>query len=322
MIARPGDLSAGSHPEGSKSKRYWTVADLLVWTESHFKKLGIATPRLDAELLLANAMGITRMELYTGYRKVVEGEERSRFRALVERRGRYEPVAYILGVREFYSLSLEVNPSVLIPRPETEHLIDRVLEEMKDTGTDKSPRILDLGTGSGNIVIALLVNLKQAHAVAVDVSTQALDVAMLNAKRYNVADRIEFLSGDLFEPLSPCEGEDQAGPSHYSHKFDVIVSNPPYVSPEEYPDLMPDVRDYEPSLALMDKIHNNGLGYYWTIGKRAREFLAPGGLLGFEIGGNHAKKVENFLLEEGWGNIQTFPDYAGIPRVITARLLS
>ena len=203
MISRSTDLPSGQ-PTDSEEPRYWTVSDLLTWTESFFKRLGIANSRLDAELLLADAMGVSRVELYTGYGKIVEGKERDRFRAAVERRRNMEPVAYILGVREFYSLSFSVNRSVLIPRPETEHLVDLLLDEVGKQAVENRPvRILDLGTGSGNIVVSLLTHLQNATAVAVDASDKALDVARKNASRHSVDDRIEFVHGDLFAPLTP-----------------------------------------------------------------------------------------------------------------------
>ncbi|MBI4583100.1 MAG: peptide chain release factor N(5)-glutamine methyltransferase [Planctomycetes bacterium] len=310
MIARPGDLQPGVSPQRSKAKRFWTVGDLLAWTEEHFKKLGFATPRLDAELLLAHAMETTRLELYTGFRKVVEAAERARFRSLVARRSRCEPVAYILGTKEFYSLPLEVNPAVLIPRPETELLVDRVLAEAKKwppAPSGQAPlRILDIGTGSGNIAIALAVQLKEAQITAVDLSPAALEVARRNARRHGVEERIEFVQGDLFpEPAAP-------------ELFRAVVSNPPYVAASEFPRLMRDVRDYEPELALVDKKSGSGLGFYHAIASRARQRLASQGFLALEIGDTQAKAVEKLLREAAWLRLQITSDYAGIPRVITA----
>ncbi len=310
MIVRPGDLQPGVSPQRSRAKRFWTVGDLLAWTEEHFKKLGFATPRLDAELLLACAMGTSRLELYTGYRKVVEASERARFRSLVARRSRREPVAYILGTKEFYSLALEVSPAVLIPRPETELLVDRILAEAKkwplEPGSRAPPRILDIGTGSGNIAIALAVQLKEARITAVDLSPEALEVARRNARRHGVEERIEFVQGDLFpEPAAP-------------EPFRAVVSNPPYVAASEFPRLMRDVRDFEPELALVDRKSGSGLGFYHAIAPGVRKRLAPHGLLALEIGDSQAKAVERLLRESGWLRLQVTSDYAGIPRVITA----
>lgn len=312
MISRPADSSEGQHPGTSPARCQWTVADLLTWTESHFTKLGLATPRLDAELLLAHAMETSRLELYTGYRKIVEVGERAVFRGLVTRRGQFEPVAYILGVREFYSLAFEVGPAVLIPRPETEHVVDRVLQEVRATGTgEQALAMLDLGTGSGNIIIALLVNLPAARAVAVDVSPEALAVARRNARHHGVADRIEFLEGDLFEPVAASGGDPPV--------FDVVVSNPPYVSRADFAGLMPDVRNHEPAIALRDGKAGNGLGFYRAIVEAATRFTRPGSLLALEVGAGQAASVEKLLAAKSWSGISAMADYAGIPRVVTAR---
>ncbi len=298
-----------NRPASSTAPRHWTVADLLDWTETRFRELDLPTPRLDAELLLAHAMSCTRLELYTGYRRIVETRERSAFRTLVERRSGFEPVAYILGAREFYSLRLEVTPAVLVPRPETEHLVDRVIEELAETA---EPRLLDIGTGSGNIAIALLANLPSSRAVATDISAEALDVARRNAMTHGVADRIELLEGDLLEPLEQRD----------AIVFDAIISNPPYVSLSEYPGLMRDVREHEPELALVDRRAGSGLGFYRDIIRGAPPLLAPGGLIAFEVGATQAPAVERMLREGGWQATRTVADYAGIPRVVTARRAS
>jgi release factor glutamine methyltransferase len=311
VISRPDDIAGGQHAEDSDARRFWTVADLLAWTEGYFQRLGMATPRLDAELLLAHAMGSSRLELYTGYRKVVEPAERARFRALVERRARYEPVAYILGEREFYSLSFEVTPAVLVPRPETEMLVDRLLEELPGGASPPAPRVLDLGIGSGNIAIAFLVNRPEARAVGVDVSAAALEVARRNAVRHGVAERLELLEGDLWAPLGP--------PPSCWGPFDAVVSNPPYIAPREHAGLMRDVRDHEPQPALLDHKGEDGLGYYRAIARAAGSYLAPGGLLALELGAGQARQVQEILAGCGWHDLRLHSDYAGIPRVLAAR---
>ena len=182
---------------------YRKVAEILAWTRGYFEKLGLSTPRLDAELLLAAAMGLKRIDLYTGYERWVEAEERARFRELIQRRARREPVAYILGEKEFYSLPLKVTPAVLIPRPETEHVVDACLELLRTESVEEAPRVLDLGTGSGNIAVALAVHEPRIRVDAVDISEEALEIARENADRHGVTERVRLLRGDLFGPLGP-----------------------------------------------------------------------------------------------------------------------
>lgn len=311
MISRTDTFDGSLSSEGpALEARTWTVAKLLSWTEKYFDRLGMASPRLDAELLLAHALSCVRIDLYTGYEQLVEEQERVLFRGFVARRASFEPVAYILGKREFFSLDFDVGPKVFIPRPETETLVDRVLAVLREKEAGgESPRILDLGTGSGCIAVSLAHELRNAQVTAVDISPDALELARKNAVRHDVADRIRFLTGDLFEPLQR-EGT--------SERFDVIVSNPPYVSPLEYEGLMRDVRDFEPELALLDRRDHDGLGYYRLIAQGARECLRDGALLAFELGESQSTAVEAFLSQAGWAQIEVVPDYAGISRVITA----
>jgi release factor glutamine methyltransferase len=305
--------------------RTWTVAELLHWTEDHFRKLSFPASRLDAEVLLADALGCSRLDLYTGYRKVVEPDERARFRDRVTRRSRGEPVAYIVGYREFHSLRFEVGPAVLIPRPETEHLVDAAVEHLVHLsgipaagqggppGAEGPPppsrtiRALDLGTGSGNIAVSLAVEVPGLLVVAVEASNQALEIARKNAAAHGVAGRIEFLQGSLFDPLATRDSP---------LLFDAILSNPPYIPPRDRPGLPRDVRDFEPEEALFDRLDGDGLGFHRMIARRAPPFLAPGSLLALEVGIGQAAAVESLFREAGLRNIRTVPDLGGIPRVV------
>lgn len=315
--------------------RAWTVSDLLVWTEDHFRKRSFPTPRLDAEILLAHALGCLRLDLYVGYHKVVEPAERGRFHGFVERRGQGEPVAYITGSREFHSLPFEVGPAVLIPRPETEHLVDAAVEHLRpsqatpepaieaspeaapeaDGGAPSPPapqHILDLGTGSGNIAVAIAFERPAARVVAVDISPEALEVARRNAAKNGVQDRIDFRQGDLFEALAGL------GPAPL---FEAIVSNPPYVSALEYGTLDRGVKNYEPRLALLDSRSSaEGVGFHRAIAARAAEFLAPGGLLALEVGAGQSARVQFFLHEAGFTRIRAITDLGGIERVVLGEL--
>jgi len=301
MISRHDDTSPAVH---------WTVARLLEWTENYFRSLGLPTPRLDAEILLASALECTRLDLYTGYQRLVEPRERARFRALVERRARREPVAYLMGRREFYSLSFEVSPSVLIPRPETEHLVELALDALKGRSpADGAPRVLDLGTGSGNLAVAIAVNAPQVLVDAVDSSAPALEVAGRNAQAHGVADRVSFFLGDLFEPLRVRGGS-----------YAAIVSNPPYVARAEIEGLMPDVRDHEPREAYLDtkSPDGDGLGFYRAIAGEAAAYIEPTGILGVEVGFGQAPRVVEIFNARGWNLRRVIKDYGGIERVVAA----
>ena len=248
----------------------WTVGRVLTWTTQHFAEKGIDSPRLDAELLLAAVLHKNRLYLYTHYDQPLNEAERSGYRALVQRRSKREPVAYILGEREFYGLPLTVTRDVLVPRPETEHLVDAVREWL-DAHPHEKPRLCDVGTGSGAIAVALAVQAPAAEVVAVDVSEAALGVARTNAERHNVGPRVRFVLGDL---LAPVAGE---------APFEVIVANLPYVPSPERPHLMPEVRDHEPGLALF--AGEDGLDLIRRLIAEVPERLAPGGLVALEIRG-------------------------------------
>lgn len=290
-------------------RSYRTVGDLLSWTEGHFRRLGIATPRLDAELLLASVLGVGRLELYTGYGQLVEPDERRRFRELVKRRARREPVAYLLGEKEFYSLAFRVTAAVLIPRPETEHLVDEALDILRPRTAQRPLRVLDLGTGSGNVAISIAVHCPEALVDAVELSPGALAVAEENVRRHGVERRVRLLEGDFFEPL---EGQREL--------YQVIVSNPPYVSAQEMAELMPDVRLHEPREALVPagSAGGDGLGAYRTIAARVRQFLAPSGRLLVEVGEGQAPEVARMLQAAGLGSRRTARDYGGHDRVVVA----
>ncbi len=281
----------------------WTVGRLLTWTTDWLGTKGADSPRLDAEVLLAHVRGCPRIALYTAFDTPVADAERARFRELVKRRGEGEPVAYLVGSREFFSLALTVTPDVLIPRPETEGLVVRALDLLKDTA---APRVIDVGTGSGAIAVTLAKHLPRATVVATDISAPAITVARANAERHGVADRVAFVEADLLDDPQA------AGP------WDVIVSNPPYVRDDEYPALPRDVRDHEPKGALV--AGPTGVEIVARLAGQATERLAPGGWLLVEIGPSTAAAAEASLaahdaLEPG----PTLKDMAGLPRIVQAR---
>jgi release factor glutamine methyltransferase len=217
----------------------WTVGRLLQWTADYLKRHQSESPRLDAEVLLAHALGCQRIQLYTTFDETPPEPARTAFRALVRRRAEGEPVAYLVGKREFYSLSFRVTPDVLIPRPETEMLVLTLLDLVKQQYAGREVRICDVGTGSGIIAVCAAKYLPQARVTAVDISPAALEVARANAADHGVAGRIEFCPSDLLSAV-PAEAQ-----------FDFVVSNPPYVAESEMETLARDVRTFEPRTALV-----------------------------------------------------------------------
>jgi len=270
--------------------------ELVRWTADFFRQHGVAQPRLDAEVLLAHVVGGTRLDLYMAFDRPLEEAERARYRELVRRRAKERvPVAYLTGVREFWSLPFRVTPDVLIPRPETETLVRAALDE-------KPARVLELGVGSGCISAALARELPNAELVAVDVSPRALDVARENLAALALTDRVELLLADGLR--------DVAG------RFDLVVSNPPYVARAELAGLAPEVR-HEPVLALDGG--EDGLDVIRRICTEAPERLERPGVLALEVGAGQAAEVEALLRRSGASSVQVANDLAGIPRVVLGR---
>lgn len=281
----------------------WTIRRVLEWTTGYLKERGSESPRLDAELLLAHARGCPRIQLYTAYDEPLPDAVRATMRELVQRRAAAEPVAYLIGQREFFSLPFHVTPAVLIPRPDTETLVMEALNVLKPCA---APAVLDLGTGSGCIAVALAVNLPTARITAVDLSNAALEVARRNAARHKVADRVQFLEGDLFEPLP-------AGA-----RLDAIVSNPPYVRTGEIPELQTEVRLSEPHGALDGG--EDGLDTIRRIVDNAPDWLVPGGALLIECSPEQAEAVHGLLERQGaYAAVGIRQDLSSQPRVVMAR---
>jgi len=281
----------------------WTVGRLLTWTTDWLTTKGSESARLDAEVLLAHVRGCQRILLYTAFDTPVSDAERARFRELVRRRGDGEPVAYLVGNREFFSLPFAVSPAVLVPRPETEGLVVRVIDLCKPL---PAARIIDVGTGSGAIAVTLAKHLPRARLVATDISPAALAVARENAARHGVAERIEFLECDLLS------APQAAGP------WDVIVSNPPYVRDDEFDALPRDVRLHEPKAALV--AGPTGVEVVARLAADAVGALAAGGWLVVEIGPVVAAAAERALAAvPGLVPGPTLADMAGLPRIVQAR---
>ncbi|MEX0715795.1 MAG: peptide chain release factor N(5)-glutamine methyltransferase [Planctomycetaceae bacterium] len=283
----------------------WTVRRILEWTTAHLAQHGSDSPRLDAEILLAHARGCRRIDLYTRFDEVLTDAQRAAMRDLVRRRAKAEPVAYLVGHREFYGLDFRVTPDVFIPRPDTESVVMELLQAAKEW-PDEEPRILDVGTGSGCIAITAAVNLPRVRVTAIEHSPAALEVACENARKHDVAGRIRFLEGSLFAPLEPGES------------FHCIASNPPYIPETERETIQPDVRLHEPHSALF--AGSDGLDVIRKLVAQSPERLVPRGWLMFEIAPEQEPAVR-VLLEStrAYVDIAAIRDLPGKIRVVRAR---
>lgn len=280
----------------------WTVLDALQWTAGYFDTHGIDSPRLTAEILLAAVLQTTRIDLYMRHDQPLAEEERAAFRQMIRRRVSREPVAYILGEKEFLGRSFTITPDVLIPRPETEHLVEAALERLpEDDG--HSRKILDLGTGSGAIVVCLAAQRPKNRYFAVDRSLAALQVARKNAAVHKVAGLIDFFAGSWLSPVNAgCAG------------FDMIVSNPPYIPSALFGDLQPEVGQYEPRMALDGA--EDGLCAISQLVAEAPGYMSAGGFLLMEIGWDQKAAVEKLCLEAGdYTPAEFVRDYGGHDRV-------
>lgn len=285
----------------------WTILNLIRWTDERFKKEGLATPRLDAEVLLAQTLGVTRVWLYTHFDQPLERGELARFKKLIQRRMRREPLAYIVGQREFWSLPFKVTPDVLIPRPETEILVAEALRVLsRPEQPERSFRVLEIGTGSGAVSIVLAKELPSASVVATDLSAKALSIAEENAVKFGVRERIIFLKGDLFDPLEK------------EWRFELVITNPPYIPKDQFPSLQPEVRDFEPRTAIDGG--RDGLAFYRRALPKVSRFLNPGGWFLAEIGAGQEEEVRR--IAERNPELDSFTlvtDLAGIKRVFRAQ---
>lgn len=283
----------------------WTVGRLLQWTADYLKAHGSQSPRLDAEVLLAEALGCQRIELYTAFDEAPGEGPRGAFRDLVRRRAEGTPVAYLVGRREFYSLSFRVTPDVLIPRPETEILVVTLLDLARSRLADEPLAIADVGTGSGIIAVCAAKHLPAARVTAIDLSPAALHVAWANAADHKVQDRIEFVESDLFAAVPP------------ERRFDIIASNPPYVGQAEVEQLPADVRKFEPRAALV--AGPRGTEVIAALVPQAAERLQPGGHLLIEVSPIVHDEVRALVAADVRFDVgPTIKDLARLPRVVHA----
>jgi release factor glutamine methyltransferase len=297
-------------PSYNQAMQTWTIQELLNWVTEYLTGKGVDAPRLSAELLLSSVVGLKRIELYTQHDTPVVRQQLDQLHDLVERAGRDEPVAYLTGKTEFYSLELNVTPDCMIPRPETELLVQRAIEFLRTrTGVQF---VCDLCTGSGCIAVAIAGNFPDARVIATDICPAALAVAAGNVEKHQLKDRVTLLCGDLFDPIMPHVDVD---------KFDLIACNPPYVSAAEYGKLETNVKDYEPKAALF--AGDDGLDIYRRVIEKAEQFLKPAAALMLEIGYAQGRAVRELLEQtKAFAEIKIERDIHNNDRIVIARKIS
>jgi len=277
------------------ARKKWNIMEILDYSEEYLKSKGIDSPRLEAEWLLSHALGNRRIDLYLQYDRVLSKTESINFKSLLKQRLDHKPLQYITGEAEFMGLSLNVNENVLIPRPETEQLVEKAIELLQN-GNKNLIKVLDVGTGSGNIAIAIAKYLPLATVTAIDVSESVIKLAKKNAERNGVGDRIKFLVFDLTSDGFP---EDE---------YDMVISNPPYISMSEMSDVQDEVKNWEPEVALTD--YSDGVKLIEKVINLATKSIQKGGHILIEIGGNKQKeRVRKLLLNAGFLNVKVETDY-------------
>jgi release factor glutamine methyltransferase len=280
-----------------------TVLDSIKLSTDYLEKKGIESPRINAELLLAHILSCKRLDLYLSFDRPLGDDEVLIYRTFLKRRGEYEPLQYIIGSVEFYGLPFKVDPSVLIPRPETEILVEEIINNSKKKNDLK---ILDIGTGSGNIAVSLAHHIPDAKIIGTDISKESLLLASENSSINKTENQVQFILDDIL--LNELK----------ENEFDLIVSNPPYISKEDFKDLPPELKVYEPKHALTDDA--NGLFYYKQIAVKAKILLKKNGSVYFEVGKGQSGEVKKILEENNFSEIMIKNDYLNIERVIRGKL--
>ncbi len=284
-----------------------SIFDLILWTEERIRECGVEEPRREALFMLSHLVGVKPTELLRRFSHRLNGSKVELLNEWIERRARREPLQYILGETEFWGLNFIVDSSVLIPRPETEHLVEEAVRLLRGMSPEEELRVCDLCTGCGCIAISIAKEVPSARIIATDISAQALGVAHRNAELNRVEDKIRFLEGDLFTPLRD-----------YREAFHIITANPPYVRKAELEELQPEIRLYEPFLALDGG--EEGLSFIRTIVREAPSYIKAGGYLVLEIGYGQKDAVLEMMEESGeFTEVRVRKDYGGTDRVVTGR---
>lgn len=277
-----------------------TVLEAIRLSTEYLDKKKIDSPRINAELLLAHIIGCKRLDLYLAFDRPLTEPELNIYRGLIKRRASYEPLQYIIGTVEFYGLVFKVTSSVLIPRPETELLVENIIKELSDK---EQLNILEIGCGSGNITISLAYHLKQAQIITTDISDAALNLAKENSQKLGVAERISFIRHNILT-------DDLLRFS----MFDLVVSNPPYVSLQSYSSLQKEIMDFEPRLAVTDE--SDGLTFYRIISEKVSGNIKKGGKLFFEISHGQCDDVKSIMTKNNFSKIEVIKDYQNIERIV------
>ena len=282
----------------------WTIRDLMKFSINYLQRHGFDEARLTVELLLAHTLQCQRIELYTHFEKPLSKEELKSFKTCFERRLAHEPVQYIVGSTSFMGLQFVVDPRVFIPRPETETLVEQVMMICNKREHEERLEILDIGTGSGNIAVAIAKLVRGVHVTTIDTSEDALSVARTNAAAHGVTENVKFERMDVFGSVE----------SGIGIPFDLLVSNPPYVSASEWNELQPEVRLFEPQGAVSDQ--GDGFKYYRRLAQVAPLLLRPNGSVVMEVGAGQAKQVEDIFKGSGFTDLQVVPDLQEVERVV------
>ena len=282
----------------------WNIRRLIAWAAEYLEGYGVESPRLSAELMLGRVLNLERLQLYLRFDQPLKPDELAAFKKLLLRRRAHEPMAYILGSREFYGLDILVGPGVLVPRPESEHLVEQGLKALEGVA---EPRILDLCTGSGCVALALAQERPDAQVIGVDISKEALAFAQRSTDKLELSQCLQWLAGDLYDPLAAAGGF-----------FHLITANPPYVREDEWEGLAAEVREYEPRQALVSG--QNGLEMIHQIIAGSRAFLQPFGVLLMEVGAGQSKAALNIASQTGiFERVSAVQDLAGIERVVVCQ---
>ncbi|MFC1556378.1 peptide chain release factor N(5)-glutamine methyltransferase [candidate division KSB1 bacterium] len=282
-----------------------TILELLKASTEHLRSKGFSNPKTSCEILLAHALGMKRLDLYLNFDRKVSQTDRDRFKELYKRRLEHEPLQYITGETEFMSLPFRVDRNVLIPRPETEFVVEQTMRIARTKWGGEPVSVLDIGAGCGNIAISLAHYLPNARIIAYDISSEAVEVARANAVLNNLADRIEFNVRDIFD----CKPEEH-------QELNIVISNPPYVAENDRSILEKEVIDHEPHIALF--AGEDGMKFFSHISGLARSWLVPDGMIVFETGYNIGAQVVEAVTSAGYVNIQLQKDYARNDRLLTA----
>ena len=278
-------------------KKTWRIIEIIKWGEEYFKLKGFENPKQEIEWLLCDLLQLKRIDLYLKFEDIINKSKLKKLKSWIKRRIQREPLQYITGKVEFYGLKFISTPQALIPRPETERLVDITLNSLKKI---PEPKILEIGTGSGCVSIAVSNKKPRANILSLDISKNALELAEINAKSNNCKN-INFLEMDFLNEIP-------------DGRFDILISNPPYIPQKEIENIMPEVKDYEPRIALTD--FEEGLNFYYRIAKVGRT-LIPNGIIILEVGlGNHPQKVFSLFKEAGFNQLELIKDYNNNERIL------